>query len=162
MAFEGRYLVSNQGHVASLMCSRGRRKHPRIMKPKVDKDGYLRITLTGDNGLSRYIGVHAIVCEAWHGSCPDGMIARHLDGSKASNIPANLAWGTHQQNKHDSMAHGTWVHGERFGRVKLREGDVLQIRTRIGETQQAMADEFGVTQTCIQKIVSGKSWKYLL
>lgn len=49
------------------------------------------------------------------------------------------------------------------GRAKLSEEEVLAIRGRFraGETQTALAAEFGLDQTSVSSIVRGETWKHL-
>ena len=42
--------------------------------------------------------VARLVCEAFHGSAPDGAVCMHLDEDSRNNRPGNLAWGTQQEN----------------------------------------------------------------
>lgn len=160
VGYEGRYLVSSLGRIASLHCARGLRKNPKVLRLKTNRYGYRVITLTDERHNRKYPTVHLLVCEAFNGPRPHGYVCRHLGGSTTNNIPANLAWGTVKQNKRDSIGHGTWAHGEKFGRSKLKEHQVIAILAD-GRTQQAIADDYGVTQTCIQKIKAGLSWKHL-
>ena len=42
--------------------------------------------------------VHRLVCEAFNGPAPEGMVCMHLDENARNNRPENLAWGTQKQN----------------------------------------------------------------
>ena len=41
---------------------------------------------------------HRLICEAFHGSPPDGAVCMHLDEDSANNEPSNLSWGTQREN----------------------------------------------------------------
>ena len=42
--------------------------------------------------------VHRLVCEAFNGPCPEGLVCMHLDENSANNVPTNLQWGTPKDN----------------------------------------------------------------
>jgi len=48
-----------------------------------------------------------MVAEAWHGSRPPGLHARHRDGDKLNNRADNLTWDTISANNLDKVEHGT-------------------------------------------------------
>lgn len=42
--------------------------------------------------------VHRLVCEAFHGPAPAGLLCLHADENARNNRPANLSWGTQKEN----------------------------------------------------------------
>ncbi len=44
------------------------------------------------------VKVHRLVCEAFNGPCPPGMVCIHLDEDSKNNRPENLKWGTQKEN----------------------------------------------------------------
>lgn len=112
--FEGLYLVSNFGRVRSVertvIRSNGRphKVVSKFRKPQVTRSGHLKIMLTRD-GKQRGEFVHVLVLEAFVEPRPEGKIARHLDGDPSNNQVSNLAWGSHSENGHDAVRHGTHV-----------------------------------------------------
>lgn len=42
--------------------------------------------------------VARLVCEAFNGPAPDGMVCMHGDENSRNNCPSNLEWGTQKQN----------------------------------------------------------------
>lgn len=165
------YEISDHGRMGSWNNNSGfgsgRRRERRTLKPKLH-DGYLRVRLCEDEAPDRDVFVHQLVLEAFVGPCPEGMEARHLDGSRDNNHLSNLCWGTRSENQADSIAHGTHNildnRGERCAMSKLTEPEVREIRRlwATGEHRQwALAERFGVTQSTISHIVLLKSWKYL-
>jgi transcriptional regulator with XRE-family HTH domain len=44
---------------------------------------------------------------------------------------------------------------------KLTEEQILDIRTRVGQTQKEIAEEFGVDHTTIYKIIHRKRWTHI-
>ncbi len=94
----------------------------------------------------------------------EGLIVLHGDKGKLDNSLENLSWGTYSDNNGlDRVRDGTVQRGERHGRAKLTEEQVLQIpglRTQ-GLTQKAIGDLFGVSEKQIRSILRGKTWAHV-
>ncbi len=167
-SYEGFYEVSDDGRVRSIdrvieqdsrWGNRVKQRYGgRVLKQATNRYGYLTVFLQR-KGVRFFRTVHQLVLEAFSGPCPDGMECRHLDGSRTSNGIENLEWCSHAKNQRDMILHGTVACGERHPNAKLTEADVRQIFRLIfkGETQQAIADQFGVRQNTISRIAAGKS-----
>lgn len=118
LGYEGAYEVSDLGRVRSLKrvvdAARGaRREIPGlIMKARLNAQGYPVISLSRLN-VSRVLSIHVLVCEAWHGPRPEGMVARHLDDVKTNLSPSNLSWGTLTQNSRDAIRNGRNVNASK-------------------------------------------------
>lgn len=110
LGYEGYYEVSNFGRVRSLPRMATRRgKGPIPVAGKVlsayTHTGYPAVNLCV-NGSHHRRPIHILVCEAWHGPCPEGLECRHLDDDKDNATPANLRWGTRSENMHDRIRNG--------------------------------------------------------
>jgi hypothetical protein len=79
----------------------------------------------------------------------------------ADNSLANLSYGTMKQNNSiDKERDGTLVHGERHGRHKLSVDIVQRIYIRsFNETQQTIADDYGISQSLISQIHRRNKWR---
>lgn len=158
--YEGRYEVSNQGRVRSLL-----RDTSLILKQFFsEKEGeksvrYLRVGLC-DNG-SRLFRVHRLVLEAFHGPCPAGLEGAHLDGDPTNNESTNLIWATRSENHLMRRNHGTSSVGERGSLAKLTWEQATDARSRVGagETIGSVARDFGVDRSAISQIIRGITWK---
>ena len=108
-------------------------------------------------------GVHAVVCEHFHGPRPPGMEACHSHtGNRHCCNPRHLRWGTRQENAADTIAHGTSTAGVRNPNARLADVHVAEIRRRYaagGIRQADLAREFGISQRHISRIVRGKAWE---
>lgn len=155
------YEVSNLGRVRSHLPYRNNdtSKLPHLLKPSKDKDGYKKVILRID-GKRKDFRIAVLVAEAWHGPRPEGQIVRHLDGSKANDIPKNLKWGTPKENSYDAKQHGTYVHGARVQTCKLKENDVKTIK-RSTESHAELAKKFNVSIGAIWHIRAGRTWKHV-
>lgn len=104
--------------------------------------------------------VHFVVCRAFHGPRPEGMVVRHLDGDSHNNHADNLQWGTQLENEADKVLHGTVVRGERHPYARLTEDQVRAIRGSSGSNTE-LARLFGVAPTTIHNARSGRTWKHV-
>lgn len=126
-------------------------------------DGYLTVTRR-IAGRPRPIGVHILVCEAFHGPKPSPLHqVRHLNGDPTDCSAGNLAWGTAVQNAADRDAHGTTPRGELHGLSKLTAAQVLEIRQLAAEGvhQRAIAADYGISQPQVSSIHRRKVWTWL-
>lgn len=111
--FEGSYQVSSEGRVKSLRrrtpvhSGKGARWIPeRELKPIIQNNGYLRVSLYDQESKPHAGFIHRMVAEAFlpnPGSLP---VVRHLDDQKRNNRVENLAWGTYQDNTDDMFRNG--------------------------------------------------------
>lgn len=108
-----------------------------------------------NNGDPDTVNVHQLV--AWaHLPCPfDGYEVCHRNGNKLDNRLANLRWGTRSENQREKVTHGS-----RGGPQKLTLEQVEEIKTaRVrGETQQSIANRYGISRSLVSMIESGLVW----
>lgn len=102
--YEDLYQVSDQGHVKSLerADSWGRTVKERFLKPRIDRDGYLRLNLCA-GGKRKMFSVHRLVCEAFHENPDNKPQVNHINEIKTDNRASNLEWSTRKEN----CNHGT-------------------------------------------------------
>lgn len=95
VGYEGKYEVSNSGLVASL--NYGRTGERKIMKPQIDRYGYMYISMASDKKLK----VHQMVAKAFIPNPESKPTVNHLDENKLNNCAGNLEWATFsEQNKY--------------------------------------------------------------
>ena len=85
--YEGHYQVSNCGRVKSL--NYHRMGFEKILKTKVDKDGYLTVML---NNPRKTFLVHRLVAEAFIPNTDNLPCVNHKDENKQNNVVINLEW----------------------------------------------------------------------
>lgn len=117
----------------------------------VSHDGYPRVG---------WIYVHTFVMLAFHGEPPEGYETAHYDGNKWNNTLDNLRYATRLENSHDTLRHGRRPRGERNGRAKLTEADVIAIRSMRG-VRKTIAAKFQVSPFVISAIKHRKAWGWL-
>lgn len=109
--------------------------------------------------------VHRLVCERVHGPAPTHEHeAAHTCGQGVQGCvsPKHISWKTRAENIADKLDHGTTLRGEKHNLAVLTERNVREIRTLCGKIPQSkIAAMFGVTQSQISHINTGKSWGWL-
>lgn len=135
----------------------------RIPAPWFDKDGYARVYATRD-GIRYHVAVHRAVAEAWIGPS-DLPVVNHKDGNVKNNHVDNLEWVTVRQNCQHAVDTGLLkpILGERHGRSKLKERDVLEIRNlyKAGVKRSELSKMFNVSVAMIRNIVLKINWVHI-
>lgn len=127
----------------------------------VDPLGYGKIRI---NGVVR--PVHAVACERKHGPAPEGKTdASHGPCHTPSCFNGrHVSWKTHKENVRDRERDGTVPRGELCGSSKLTDVQITEIRMLLVETtltQQQIADRYGVNQSTVSLVLSGKTWTHI-
>lgn len=154
--YEGRYLVSTDGQVLSLL----RRK---IMKPSIHQGGYLYVRLASPDGSQSHSRISRMVLSAFDRIPDQGEEACHRDGVRTNNRLSNLRWDTRTGNQSDRVAHGTHSIGERNPSAILDASKVLQMRELLssGVTYRAVSDRFGVSISTVYAIKARRKWAHV-
>lgn len=161
--FEQLYEVSSEGFVYRLwrITRDGRTLPPRKLKGSAS--AYVVVTLCDLDGIRDNVGVHRLVCEAFHGPAPSSRHEpNHKDGNKHNNAADNLEWATRSENQKHAADAGLKPHGEHSHLAKLTLRDVRVIRSMLALktfSQKEIAAQYGVAQTTICKINTGQKWR---
>lgn len=158
--WEGLYEVSDLGRVRSLprvitvRRKDGDRPKPisgRIMKQRLHS-GYPVVKLR-DAPRAEKVLIHRLVCEAWHGPCPEGLECAHNDGDRTNNRPENLRWTTHLNNMRDKFKHGTMGNRDSLPQSKINSETLAEILARMdaGERNCDIAQDYSVTAGLISQ-----------
>jgi hypothetical protein len=92
---------------------------------------------------------------------PDGMVILHSCDTPQCVNPNHLSVGFKADNSADMISKGRQARGRRVATAVLTETQVAEIRTRnaSGASTRTLASEYGVSQTAITNVTSGKTWK---
>lgn len=110
---------------------------------------------------------HRVSFELNHGPLTDGMFVCHSCDNPPCVNPGHLFLGTPEDNSHDARAKGRLrpprLSGELAAPAVLTERQVVQIidRRERGELLRNLSAEFGVTETTISNIATGKTWRHI-
>lgn len=103
---------------------------------------------------------HRVAFELSNGPIPPGLQVCHTcDNSKCCN-PAHLVLGSHAQNMLDRKERGRTACGERAGRAKLTEAQVVDIR-RSTESYRALRERYGIADGTIHAIKIRRIWAHV-
>lgn len=157
------YLASSDGEILSKERKnrRGHRHKERILKPRNDGYGYLKIYLTNDAG-SFDVKLHRIIAETFIGD-PGGLDINHKNGIKSDNRVDNLEIVTRRENV--LHAYLTGLKKEKTGEErfcsKLKNKDVIEIRKMVSDGIRRMdiASIFNVSKSCINHIARCHTWR---
>ena len=105
---------------------------------------------------------HRFMWEYKFGEIPEGKIICHKCDNRKCVNPEHLFLGTTQDNVDDKMRKGRFVAsvGEKSGLSKLTSEQIIAIKNDV-RAQQAIAKDFGITQSNVSLIKQNKSWKHI-
>lgn len=148
------YAVNRVGQVINITTG-------RILQAPLVKAGYPVVNLFRKGRRGTYL-VHRLVLEDFRGPAPEEHVACHNNGIRTDNRLENLRWDTQASNSADKLAHGTLLRGSKSPVAKLSERAVDEIRARLvfGETQRSIARRYGVHQSTISFINTGRCWSH--
>lgn len=170
--YEGLYEVSNLGKVKSVERYVPRGNHQiyvkeRILKPELDKDGYLLVNLS-KNGVQRMQKIHRLVAIAFIPNVNNLPIINHLNEIKFDNRVENLEWCDNLHN----VRYGTGIERNKqiqtfaHGKKVLKKDLLGNVLESYPSTREA-ARENNTTATQIRRVCQGKqrtcigyTWEY--
>ena len=143
---------------------------------RVDRSGECWLWTRGSTGNGygmfseakhKLVLAHRYSWELANGSIPEGMFVCHTCDTPRCVRPEHLFLGTNAENMQDASRKGRLVgkrkprRGEESLSAKLTAADVAEIRARlsVGESQSALGRRYGVTQSAIWLIKTGKNWR---
>lgn len=169
LGYEGLYKVSDLGNIISLP-RKGTIKTEKLLKPKIDKDGYLCVTLYKNNTRKSY-HVHRIVAMSFINNYDNLPQVNHIDGNKQNNNINNLEWCTNQENIQHAWEIG--LKKRRYGKDNDKSKTVYQYSNElelinIYESTRDAERKTGFNHSHIAKCcnnkyktVGGYKWSYV-
>lgn len=115
---------------------------------------------------NKFVLAHRFSYELIHGPVPKDICVLHKCDNPPCVRPDHLFLGTHADNARDRDIKGRAASrlGVGNGSAKLTESDVREIRylyTTGGWTHRSLSLKYGVTQTPVQFLLQGKTWKHV-
>ncbi|GMK40905.1 HNH endonuclease [Paenibacillus sp. CCS19] len=149
VGYEELYAVSNLGRVKHL--SNSAKCKERILKPQLQRDGYLRVTLS-KKGQKKRVAIHRLVMIAFIPNPEDKEQVNHLDGNKLNNKLINLQWVTPKENIAHAFAHGLIKKkSNAISATHLDTGNQQQF-----ESQSEASKTLGVSMNNISGVLNGR------
>jgi len=127
-----------------------------------NQDGYGNVGIKGKSERA-----HRAAYRKWKGPIPKGMVVMHTCDNPSCINPDHLQLGTQQENIEDMRVKGRRKGsnvGEDNAAAKVTADDVREIRSRYASesvSQQALADEYGITQTVVSQIILRRTWTHV-
>jgi hypothetical protein len=122
--------------------------------------GYGRFGYQGENRLA-----HRVAFELFKAPFASGLHVLHRCDNPGCVNPDHLFLGTNAANVEDKVSKGRAqrLEGERNGRSKLTEADVLAIRDAVarGVHRQELARLYGVAPMHINSVAARRSWRHV-
>ena len=98
-----KYVISNYGRLFTFVKMKEKKTH-------LDKDGYLRTSITHENKKSTNVFMHRLVAFTFVTDHPnDCNLVNHKDGKKQNNYYKNLEWVTPKGNTHHAIINGLQI-----------------------------------------------------
>lgn len=152
--FGGKYLISNEGTVKSLML-----RKEKIIIPSLNK-GYKILGLTDENKQRKTFRVHRLVALSFlENDNPEiNTEVHHKDGNTLNNNVENLEWCNHITN-----CQKDFIMGNRKNQ-KNTPDDIKEIRNLYDNgkcTRKELMVKFNLCESTICDIINKKKWGYL-
>mgnify|MGYP002516354426 CR=1 FL=1 len=134
----------------------------KILSPQLDKNGYEKIQMMSTDGKRHRYSVHRLVLENF--APVENMASlqvNHKDGNKRNNKLDNLEWVTNYENTQHAIHNKLRdFNGEQNPSAKLTEKNIYDIIELFhkGLSCAAIARQYGVCSSTIERIKSRKSW----
>lgn len=154
------YYVSNTGLVKSTKKYGGTSE--RLLKPYIDKYGYVTYHIVSDNGRKKVATAHRLLMKAFRPrSDAESLTVNHINGIKTENNLNNLEWSTVKENlQHSVNVLGNHM-GEKNHRAKLTSAKAQLIRESYKPfvmTRKKLAALYGVDKSTIDRVLAGTNW----
>lgn len=159
IGYEGYYQISNLGNI-----KRFRKYKSNILKPRINKRGYVQITLC-KNSCTKTFRLHRLIAESFIDNPQKKLQVNHINGIRHDNRLENLEWVTQNENMKHAFNNKLAIPliGEHQPNSKLKEKEVLEIKQRLlfKESIISIANTYNVSKSTIGSIKSKRTWKYL-
>ena len=156
------YGISEDAEIVRLVARKGAQQG-LVLKQHLHKTrGYLTVRLY-DRNRQKTFDVHRLMALTFLGEIADGMHVCHKDGIKTNCRLSNLRIDTISSNEKDKIAHGTSNRGERFGRSKYTEEQVIEAKKLLAKRWRAIDVSVAtkIALGSVKAISTGANWGWL-
>jgi hypothetical protein len=132
---------------------------PRKLTGRITKTGYVQHCFRF-NDIQKNAYAHRVIWISAHGLPNPLLDIDHINRCKTDNRIQNLRL----VDKRGNMANAEMMRGETHCDAVFTDSQIMEIRARWilgGVSQFELANEYGVTQPHISKIIDGRCWSHL-
>lgn len=170
VGYEGLYEISSLGDIKSLKryckSKTGFRVVPeKILKPKIDKYGYLVLHISKNN-VRWNITIHRLVAIAFLPNINNYPQINHKDGNKLNNVVENLEWCSASYNVQHSFDNklNIPIKGSKRAFSKMTEEKVIEVRYRYKNEDislKNLSKSYNISTQTLHSIITKKTWKHV-
>lgn len=149
------YEVSNLGKVRNI-------KSGRILKPSLNKNGYLRLWLCKNN-KRKHLYLHRIIATAFIDNPDEKPCVNHIDENKLNNDLSNLEWCTVREN----LIHGTRTKRaaekcfKKVIQLDLNDNVLNEFESMVQAEQETGVSRRNISSCCNGKRKSAGGYKWM-
>lgn len=157
------YVINDLGEIRNINTN-------NLISKKIERDGYVRVSLMKKGGGTTYIQLHRLLMMAFRPvENMDKLQINHIDGNKQNNDFSNLEWVTPQQNiQHaikNNLTNFDYLKGEKTNLANYTEEDAKRViellkTNKYTDKQISVITGYPV-RSFIAKIRRRETWKYL-
>lgn len=157
IAAEKGYRVEENGDVIS---PKGRKR-----KPYLTRRGFYTFSLRLPGRKQTNVSVHQLVAFQKYGMdyVESDLEASHVDGDLKNNAWDNIKWGTHKDTMNRREPEVRQAHAQLAANARrhLTEDEARDLRRRHqdGESGRSLAERFGIRESTVHYIVTGKTYR---
>ena len=164
VGYEGLYQVSNIGIVKGVdrfVNAKGGKKRlakGKIIKPCIDKDGYLTVTLHKE-GIKFPYHIHRLVAMAFLENVECLPVVHHINGNNQDNRVENLMWVSVEYNNSENIARKRKSEGafrRNDNKVKIRQYSIDGELIKDYNSAREIERELGFDCSSIIRVCKGK------
>ena len=130
------------------------KKNGIFLKPYKNKRGYLSVKLSIKGKAKTYL-LHRLIAKAFYGD--SNLTVDHINNIKSDNRPENLRYISALENHRKAILDNSIKCGCGHYKSKLSSNQIKEIRIS-NLSQKELSKKYGVDQSSISRIKSGKSY----
>ena len=134
---------------------------PKLLKPSIDKKGYLIVNLYHGDGKPKSMKVHRLVALAFLENPKNKRCVCHKDNNPQNNELSNLYWGTDQENQEQAWKDGLHKSEQSVSQYDLDGNFIHRYRSQNEASRQTRIPQSNIWKCLIgeRKTAGGFIWQ---